>query len=192
MISEAVGATPSQDEYRRCVESGICPECGGGPFIVLAMHTRSAHGIDRFELRERAGLKFSETITPPDFHARKSEIGRRLRAEGRVRVLDPEVQRRANRKPHRLSEAGLRTLRTNMAHASQVRRQQLAASYQSPACSWCGMKFDPPRGAMRQTCSEECRHKISSAKARAREARKRDQKPEVGTTSRSAIEEARR
>ncbi|GAW54732.1 hypothetical protein PD653_2146 [Nocardioides sp. PD653] len=73
---------PSTEAIRRAVEALLCPWCGKGPFKLLARHTNHAHGIDRNELRDRAGLTYSASISSPDLHAQRSEHAQNLRAAG--------------------------------------------------------------------------------------------------------------
>ena len=41
---------------REAITAQMCPFCGGGPYKVIAVHTNKSHGIDKWELREMAGL----------------------------------------------------------------------------------------------------------------------------------------
>ena len=66
------------ERVREHVEVGTCPFCGRGPFVVLAIHTARAHGVDRFELRALAGLMKYESITPTDFHSRMSAVHHKI------------------------------------------------------------------------------------------------------------------
>jgi hypothetical protein len=53
------------------------------------MHTLKAHGVDKYELRELAGLCYSDPITPLDDRARRSEISRAKIDTGGVSLPHP-------------------------------------------------------------------------------------------------------
>jgi hypothetical protein len=52
---------------RRHIETCTCPLCGAGPFKVLPMHTNQAHGIDKKQLRQMAGLTSTQPISSAEF-----------------------------------------------------------------------------------------------------------------------------
>ena len=64
-------------EVRAAIEAQTCPFCGKGPFIIVAGHTQRAHGIDRYELRDLAGLYYSTSITPPEHAAERAQAARK-------------------------------------------------------------------------------------------------------------------
>jgi len=70
-------STPAADEIRAAIEAQTCPFCGKGPFVVVALHTNHAHGIDRRQLRDQAGLYYSTSITPPEHAAQRAEAARK-------------------------------------------------------------------------------------------------------------------
>lgn len=86
----------TQEALRRYIEACICPFCGAGPFKLLPMHTNQAHGIDKRELRARAGLTSNEPISSAEFrsaqranaieadlgHSHFAEMGRRRAKRG--------------------------------------------------------------------------------------------------------------
>jgi hypothetical protein len=86
LMSDSV--TPYSNEYRRCVLLGICPYCGRGPFKMLAGHTYRAHAVDKRELRDKAGLNYSDSILSPEQHAKKSAKAKKDFEEGRI-LLTP-------------------------------------------------------------------------------------------------------
>ena len=55
---------------RAHIQGCTCPWCGAGPFLVLARHTQSKHGIDRERLRELAGLGYTSSVCDPQHSAR--------------------------------------------------------------------------------------------------------------------------
>lgn len=59
----------TEETVRKFIATCMCPYCPAGPFKALAMHTNSAHGIDRHELRARAGMLESESIASPEYRA---------------------------------------------------------------------------------------------------------------------------
>jgi hypothetical protein len=62
---------------RAAVEAQLCPFCGKGPFTVVALHTNHAHGIDRRQLRDLAGLYYSASITPSEHRAERAQHARK-------------------------------------------------------------------------------------------------------------------
>lgn len=66
-----------EKEIRENVLAGLCPFCGEGPFKVVAGHTTRVHDVDRFELRDLAGLFYSDSICDPDYAEERSELARR-------------------------------------------------------------------------------------------------------------------
>lgn len=57
---------PSQQEMRRSIENGECPFCSK-KFKNIAAHTNRTHGVDRFELKEMAGIPKSLPACSPEF-----------------------------------------------------------------------------------------------------------------------------
>lgn len=108
----------SVEAIRRSLEAFICPWCGEGPYKLLASHTNRAHGVDRKELRELAGLLKNSSITPDDVRERRRQLGRERGM--------PTAAREAHRKRREYSAAGL---------AAQRAKLQLAwaATADSPA-----------------------------------------------------------
>lgn len=68
---------PSPEAVRFAIEAQLCPFCGKGPFVIVALHTNHAHGIDRRELRDLAGIYYSASITPPEHRAERAEAARK-------------------------------------------------------------------------------------------------------------------
>lgn len=61
------------EHYRRCIEACICPICGAGPFKSMPMHASRVHGLDRHEMRRRAEIPVSGSITSPELAAASAE-----------------------------------------------------------------------------------------------------------------------
>ena len=59
---------------REAIASCMCPWCGRRPFVVLARHTQAAHGVDRFELRDRAFLRSGDSVCDPDYSEMRREM----------------------------------------------------------------------------------------------------------------------
>ena len=53
---------PSQEAARRAIAAQTCPFCGRGPFRMLPVHTNKAHGVDKYELRDMAGLMVRDAL----------------------------------------------------------------------------------------------------------------------------------
>ena len=63
---------PSQEAIRQAIESQVCPWCGAGPFKMLPVHTNKAHAIDKWELRDLAGLSSQDALCAPEARAAMS------------------------------------------------------------------------------------------------------------------------
>lgn len=140
---------PSKEAAREAVLAGVCPCCGKGPFALLARHTHAAHGIDKRELRDLAGLAYIDSITPPELRERRAQIAHQLIADGRL-----QPPRAAKRQAPVQSKAG-------------KQRMKRKPTTDAPACANCGR---PARhkdasnwkeegrtsGGWMKTCSEEC------------------------------------
>ncbi len=92
---------PSRDALLRSIEAQRCPWCGRGPFKMLPVHTNKAHGVDKWELRELAGLSTSDSLV-------SEEVRDALRAAA---LRNGNVQRaieasRVKRGPRRQTTAG--------------------------------------------------------------------------------------
>lgn len=72
---------PHQELVRSFIRAGLCPWCAGtrpgrtGPWSSIAAHVAKAHGVDRFQLREVAGLYRRSSICSD---------GHRLRCQARA------------------------------------------------------------------------------------------------------------
>jgi len=95
---------PSRKAMRRCIDAQICPWCGAGPFLVIALHVNAAHGIDRVELRELLGVTKTAHIADP---AHSEE--RRARLKG---IPVPHLKPKGG--PRRYSAAGLAVQRAKL------------------------------------------------------------------------------
>lgn len=129
-------------DWLDAIRQGLCPICGGGPFIVPAMHVSLRHDIDRFELRDMLGLPVQTSICDPTHSKSAAERGKRQAAGRDMR----EVGR---------SHGGPR--RRTVADAVAKDRSRKPKS-----CTWCGK----PSGRQ-QTCSDACRHARMSASTKA-------------------------
>lgn len=85
------------DDALAAVRMGVCPFCGSGPFVVVAIHIQSKHGIDRKELRDWLGLFLGEQICDPTHSKVLSDSARRALAAGKreVPLAGRGYQRRA-------------------------------------------------------------------------------------------------
>lgn len=124
-------SAPWQEQLLSCIQSGVCPWCGRGPWKVLATHTRSAHGVTGQQLREQAGLTKYASICDPQHSAARAEMRRGER-------LPDVAYDRTRHKKRTFSAAGLDAQRAKLAAvrdpeqsraASQERaRRKLAAN----------------------------------------------------------------
>lgn len=85
----AAAESASVEHYRRCIDACICPECGAGPFKSMPGHASRVCGISRVEMRRRAQLPASASISSPECSAEASE---RAKASGSVRALSGYVE----------------------------------------------------------------------------------------------------
>lgn len=140
---------PSEEAVREAVLAGICPCCGKGPFTLVARHTHAQHGIDTRQLRDLAGLTYSESITPPALREQRRKIANDLIAEGR------------------LSSPGGVKGRTRSTSKAGKERMKRKPSKDAPPCINCGRPArrkdasgwrEPGRtsGGWLRTCSDEC------------------------------------
>ncbi len=111
-------AEPTRDQIRAGIEAQICPWCGSGPFKILASHTTRLHGVDRFQLRDLAGLTYSASVCAPEIADERREIVRRI---GRA-LTPPGKGIKRN-----LSEAAKEIARQKL-NAARSDEQRLAAT----------------------------------------------------------------
>jgi hypothetical protein len=95
-------APPSEEAIRAAIDAQTCPFCGAGPFKMLPVHTNKSHGIDKWELRELAGLKTTDRLCSADVLAALSEAARRNDA-----VVIAREANRKGRRPQRWTTAGI-------------------------------------------------------------------------------------
>lgn len=67
---------PEAEELREYVDSQKCWWCLRSGFKVIAGHIARAHGIDRFALREMAGVFRHAVITDPIYHTARQDAAR--------------------------------------------------------------------------------------------------------------------
>lgn len=145
---------PDKDAIRDAVLEGICPCCGRGPFILLARHMNARHGIDTREMRDLAGLTYTESIIPPSFREQRSKIALDLIAEGRMKATPPSTKGRSPR----TSGAG---------RERQLRGSQSVRVARGD-CSVCGEPIPDSALAKQSTCGRaECIHEAIAAPRRA-------------------------
>lgn len=52
-------------DWLDAVQRGLCPFCGEGPFVVVAIHVAAKHDVDRLRLRSMLGVDKKESICDP-------------------------------------------------------------------------------------------------------------------------------
>lgn len=183
---------PSTESVKEAVLAGICPCCGGGPFALLARHTHAQHGIDTRQLRDLAGLTYSESITPASLRERRSQMATSMIADGRWRtpggkkgakpqrsVAGRELMKRkpgtsapacincgepARRKQSK-DRSGSRWLKTCSETCAREASRK-ARTKERPTCVVCGasVPFERGRPSAAKTCSDKClRQRLSAA-----------------------------
>lgn len=55
-----------EERIRAHVAAGTCPFCPAGPFAMLPVHTSKVHGVDRYALRDLAGLTGQDPLCSPE------------------------------------------------------------------------------------------------------------------------------
>lgn len=89
------------EAVRAAVEALLCPFCGRGPFKALAVHTVQAHGVDKMQLRDMAGLRLSDSLCAPETRQRFHENGKRS-----ANIYAAVAASKRERKPRQWTEAG--------------------------------------------------------------------------------------
>jgi len=111
----------SAEFYRNHIEAQTCPFCGKGPFKSLVQHTGKGHGVDKWELRDLAGLTSSDPISSPELRAQMAEryaINTGLQS-GRKRNYDSTAKRKQG-KDRNLTVAGRKHLVSNLQEWEQA------------------------------------------------------------------------
>lgn len=104
------------EEMRELAKAGICPFCRKGPFQSPVGHSARAHGIERFEFRDRLGFLLSERFTDGALHAKLVANGRKNYESGalaRGRFAE-------SRAPRVFSSAGMQVQLAKLAKARQA------------------------------------------------------------------------
>lgn len=86
---ETADAVGRVEHYRRCIKACICPECGAGPFKSMPGHASRVCGISKEEMRRRAEIPASASISSPELSAEAAE---RAKASGSVQSLAGYVE----------------------------------------------------------------------------------------------------
>lgn len=170
----------TRDAVRRHIEACTCPVCGAGPFKVLPMHTNQAHGIDKHELREMAGLTATDAISSQEFRE-----GSRDRA--RARDLGPEHFQEMGRKRASLGSAVRYTTagRRNMSENIKSYNESLTPEQKRARGEYVGAHVE---GHRKQ--SEALRKKHQENPELGRQFRERVSAPEVEQKRREAVRAA--
>lgn len=108
---------PSQDEMKRAIGNGECPFCGRR-FKNIAAHTNRTHGVDRFQLKEMAGI-------PKTYPACSEEYSQTC-AERSTRRLRDNPEHKA-----RLLSAPKSSVRSYSAAGQRVQMEKLAKAHEA-------------------------------------------------------------
>jgi hypothetical protein len=98
---------PSQAAVRASVAEGKCPFCGAGPWKMLPVHTNKIHGVDKWQLRDMAGLSTNDPLCDPETLAKCREHGLR-NPESHARAT--EAARGKRRRNHRTAAGRARNV----------------------------------------------------------------------------------
>ena len=133
----------SPDAVRAHIRAGICPFCGKGPFMNIALHTNRAHGVDKVALRTRARMLTSEPMCSPElselmsiklesnparlqkFRANGQSEGARNKRTGKHRIFVEQDGKRAYRAVGNNRSSG-NYVYTQTPEAKEKRRQTIA------------------------------------------------------------------
>jgi hypothetical protein len=148
------------EAVRAAIAAQRCPFCGGGPYKVVAVHTNKTHGIDKWELREMAGLTTRDSICAPEYadRARELAVQRKIHENG-------AKTSRNGRRPQRWTTAGLKKQTTTIAAVNKraLPEQRIAASRKSaearlnnPTCKH-GHEWTPENTRTNNDGSRTCR-----------------------------------
>ncbi len=72
---------PSKEAVRAAIAEGKCPFCGSGPWKMLPVHTNKKHGVDKWQLRDLAGLTTSDALCDSDTLGKMSARNQRTSEE---------------------------------------------------------------------------------------------------------------
>lgn len=130
-------AAPSAGAIRRCVAEQICPFCGRGPYKMLPVHTNKSHGVDKWELRELAGMSTTETLCSPESVDAMRAAAARNGSPGRERATEASRTRRAQRWTSAGRERNAATLRAwESAYPDEAAQARSAAGRRGAAARW--------------------------------------------------------
>jgi hypothetical protein len=128
---------PSQEAIRRALEARLCPWCGKGPWDSIAGHTVRAHGVDRKELRDLAGLTYSVSLTSDRLHQRNKDRARERGApdghlgKGKTKVLSKVAQKIARDKIRAVQSVEQREQALQAAHTPEAQAKRSSSLRQS-------------------------------------------------------------
>ena len=111
------------EDLTESLRLGMCPFCNAGPFVVVALHTNKAHGIDRRMLRDYIGVTYATSICDPTHSAVAAERGREMHERGVSKLRQGNAGR-----PRRLSPAA-QELNLKKLAAAHAKRAQAIESY---------------------------------------------------------------
>lgn len=157
---------PSQEATRAAIAEGRCPWCGRGPFTVLAIHTSKAHGVDRRELREAAGLTKDASICDPEYAAVCAARGQNRDLTPALQAATERRQRGSDRRSFSAAGRAAQSARArNMTPEQHAAAGRLGARASAEVrrvsrgtCSACGGQIPEDARAGTRTCSDECLH----------------------------------
>lgn len=117
----------SQEAIREAITAQLCPWCGRGPFAMLPVHTNKTHGIDKWELRDLAGLTTQDPLCSEEARAKMAKAYDCERG-ATVRSNPKRPSRWTQAGIHRQTETITTWMRTNPQAALTARNRALAAS----------------------------------------------------------------
>jgi len=145
----------NMEAYRQHIEAQTCPFCGKGPFKSLVQHTGKGHGVNKWELRDLAGLTSLEPITSP-------ELREKMRANLAANVNFHAAPRHSGeRGPNQhKTKAGSRNCHANLLkwqaeNPEEAAEQQRQAGILGSEAKWGGVTTED-RFWQKVDVSDEC------------------------------------
>lgn len=96
--------TDEQERIRACLEAQQCPFCDQTGFSQVATHVSMKHGIDRWALKDMAGMLAHDTIVTDETRQKRRQLaaqqgfGTAVRPTPQKHTVDPEKPTRRQAK----------------------------------------------------------------------------------------------
>jgi hypothetical protein len=115
---------PSEASVRLAIAEGKCPFCGSGPWQMLPVHTNKKHGVDKWQLRDLAGLTTSEPLCDLETRAKMSRAAK-LHPEAVLRATEASRAPGVKKNPRR-TKAGRAKQRAHITRWAEQNADEIA------------------------------------------------------------------